>query len=234
MNPFDISIIQFFNQFVQTSWAIDKTVIAISINHLLKGAMLITPYWWLWFREENQEHNRRGIISILMSCFVAMFLARGLALTLPMRLRPIHTEGIGFNMPIGLDRSELEGWSAFPSDHAVLFFALAIGIYFMSKRIGIIALIYTFLMIALPRIYLGLHWPTDILVGAMLGILICYIGFREFPKFKPVKWITDLSYAKPEFFYPAFFLLCYQFADMFSTGRLLGLQAFKLAEFIFL
>lgn len=61
---------------------------------------------------------------------------------------------------------------SFPSGHAATSFAVATIIYkTMDKRYGILALILAFL-ISLSRLYLGVHYPTDILAGFFIGNLI--------------------------------------------------------------
>ena len=72
-------------------------------------------------------------------------------------------------MPYGMSTERLYGWSSFPSDHAILFMALAVAIFLASRRFGWLALTYTTLCIIGPRVYLGWHWPTDVLAGALLG-----------------------------------------------------------------
>lgn len=68
-----------------------------------------------------------------------------------------------------------ENGSSFPSSHAVFHFALAaVGIAY-SMEIGL-ALFVAALVIGLGRIAAAVHWPTDILVGAVLGILSGYIA----------------------------------------------------------
>jgi undecaprenyl-diphosphatase len=113
------------------------------------------------------------------------------------------------------------GWSSFPSDHAILFFSISTGLFFISKKIGLFAILYSTLAIMFPRIYLGLHYPTDILAGAVIGVVIASIGNRCFPESQVVRSIMAWSRAKPEFFYPSFFLLSYQVADMFDSSRAL-------------
>lgn len=60
---------------------------------------------------------------------------------------------------------------SFPSGHASSSFAAAWAIWRGgSKRFGALALILATL-IALSRLYVGVHYPTDVLAGAMVGIL---------------------------------------------------------------
>jgi len=61
-----------------------------------------------------------------------------------------------------------ESSSSFPSGHTSFYFALATGIYFINKKAGSWLLISAGL-IGLARIYTGVHWPLDIIAGAILG-----------------------------------------------------------------
>ena len=131
MNLFDTTIINFINQFSQLSWTTDSAITFISGNHLIKGGVLLIIFWWGWFRiNANQTYIQVHLVSTLFGCFIAMAIARTLALLLPFRFRPIHEEGLNFTSPYGMNITTLEGWSSFPSDHAVLFYALAAGMFY--------------------------------------------------------------------------------------------------------
>lgn len=64
--------------------------------------------------------------------------------------------------------------ASFPSGHAAFFFALSALICFYNKKTGIILLSVSFL-IGISRVFCGLHWPADILGGALVGILSALI-----------------------------------------------------------
>jgi len=233
MNYFDFQIITFINQFSQHSWIFDKLIAFLSYNNLLKGGILSTIIWWAWFNSEDRHsHKREHIISTLLSCIIAIALARAFALTLPFRLRPLQEEGLHFLLPFGMTTTVLEGWSSFPSDHAVLFFTLSTGLLFISRWVGTFSLSYSILFIGFPRVYLGLHYPTDIIAGAIIGITIALLGNIYLVKNILIQSITNWSYSKPNLFYPLFFLLTYQIADMFDNSRSLFNAGAKLIRYI--
>ena len=220
MNSFDVEILTVVNQFSQQSRIVDNVLVLFAYNYLLKGGVLVALLWSLWFKNDAlRSGNRQKIIALLLSCFAAIVLARILALTLPFRLRPIHEEFLSFLPPYGMTETVLEGWSAFPSDHAVLFFTLSTGLLFISKQIGLWALLYTALFIAFPRIYLGLHYPTDIIAGAIIGMAIALVGTISLGKIKRMQQIANWSHSKPHLFYPLFFLLTFQVACLFDGAR---------------
>lgn len=220
MNIFDSSVLDFVNHFSRLSWSLDLAVVFISGNDLLKGGVLLALFWWGWFKEcEIRPHVRMHLISTLFSCFLAMLLARVLALLLPFRFRPLHDEAVEFLAPYGMWPRTLEGWSSFPSDHAALFFALATGMFFISRKAGIFALVYTTLFIGLPRVYTGLHYPTDIIAGGLLGVTIALLCNLSVVNNKISRPVLLWSGSRPQLFYPLMFLLTSQIAELFSSSR---------------
>lgn len=61
------------------------------------------------------------------------------------------------------------GWS-FPSGHMAVFFALAMAIWFVNRKWSAWYFILAAAM-GVARIYVGVHWPLDIIVGAIVGIV---------------------------------------------------------------
>lgn len=74
-------------------------------------------------------------------------------------------------------------WS-FPSGHSAFFFAMATATYCYNKKWGIGFFIAVALM-NISRIVAGVHYPSDILGGAIIGIVVAYIVFYFAEKRRP-------------------------------------------------
>lgn len=71
--------------------------------------------------------------------------------------------------------------SSFPSGHSATSFACAYVLFKMNKKIGIPALIAAGL-IAFSRLYLCVHYPTDVLAGIVLGLICAEVVYIVFSK----------------------------------------------------
>lgn len=219
MNNFDHFIITYINQYSQHSAIFDVTLAFINSHNFIKSSLLVATLWWAWYKPERQQRARISITITLLSCFIAMFLAKVIEFTTPFRTRPLHEAALHFVIPFGVLPDTLDNFSSFPSDHAALFFALATGIFFVSKRVGIYAIIYSIIIILLPRIYFGLHYPTDIIAGALIGAITAISCNLYLTQSKLINSIMNFSVSKPAYFYPLFFLLSYQIVDLFADAR---------------
>lgn len=77
--------------------------------------------------------------------------------------------------------------SSFPSGHATMFFALAAAMFFLNRWLGIWFLAAA-VLVGLGRIFVGVHWPSDIIAGALLGV-ICALAIH---RLLPAKNFTKL------------------------------------------
>src|SRR3989338_6972595 len=66
-------------------------------------------------------------------------------------------------------------WS-FPSGHATFFFAIATAIYLYNKKWGTFFFIASILM-TVSRVIAGIHYPSDIIGGAFIGIAVALATF---------------------------------------------------------
>lgn len=120
-----------------------------------------------------RKTRRAGILSLLALlgslCITNFFLKNYVA-----RVRPYEVVN-GLNCLV----AKAKDWS-FPSGHASAAFASAVVIYKnRPKRLGVPCMILAFL-ISLSRLYVGIHYPSDVICGAIIGALIGLILFWLF------------------------------------------------------
>jgi undecaprenyl-diphosphatase len=64
---------------------------------------------------------------------------------------------------------------SFPSDHATVVGAVATGLLFVDRRLGFVAAVAAAMM-AFTRVYVGAHYPFDVLAGLALGAGVAMLG----------------------------------------------------------
>ena len=222
MNNFDYSILSALNGFSNHHPLFDEIIYFIGNNSFIKAGFIVAICCWEWFKNgEGLDKNRAGretILSALVASTLSILIARFAVLALPFRVRPIcdPTNGLHFYNPEGL---HWENWSSFPSDHAILFFTLTTCFFFISRAAGWITLLHSTFVVCLPRIYLGIHYPTDILAGAAIGVGIGLLASRGAIKSAvakvPLQWMV--KYPGP--YYAAFFLFMYEVSVLYNDAR---------------
>jgi membrane-associated phospholipid phosphatase len=98
---------------------------------------------------------------------------------------------VGVNQPIGNAVGEHRPYTAYPhaltlvdktsdfslpSDHAVMAGAVALGLFLVSRKFGLVAALAALLMAA-TRVYVGAHYPQDVIAGLALGAAVVGLGW---------------------------------------------------------
>ena len=133
---------------------------------------------WLWiaigaalllFGLKNKRWGRGGLL-VLLSLAVNALLCNGILKPLVGRTRPYALYGYDILIPPVGDPS-------FPSGHTAASFAAATALYAIDKRWGLAAYAFAALM-GFSRLYLGVHFPTDVVMGAIVGALAAKLVIR--------------------------------------------------------
>ncbi len=82
---------------------------------------------------------------------------------------------------------------------------------------------------SLVRIYLGFHYPTDILGGAYLALLVLLLA-RPLARLAPVLRFASLSIARQPLFYAVSFYVCFGVTTLFSDYREVVSPAAKMVK----
>lgn len=85
---------------------------------------------------------------------------------------------------------------SFPSNHAVIAGAAAVAIWRFHRGLGVLAMVNA-VVVAASRVYIGVHYPHDVVAGLLLGALVAWLGGRYglpvLERFGPAAWRTDRS-----------------------------------------
>ena len=121
--------------------------------------------------------RRRGAAAVELAAAVWAGLATLLAVAVNQPVAALVAEPRPYAVhPAALvlvDRSS--DWS-FPSDHSVMAGAAAVGLFLVSRRLGAVAAVAALLM-AITRVYVGAHFPLDVVAGLCLGGLVSGFGW---------------------------------------------------------
>lgn len=131
----------------------------------------------------SKKYRRYGfmIITALILCFLVGNLT---IKPIVARTRPFDATPLLGEMLIKLPTD-----FSFPSGHTMCSFASSIVIFNMNRRIGIFTLILSS-FIGFSRVYLYVHYPTDVFGGMVLGILVGIITIIIFKNFQERKGKT--------------------------------------------
>ena len=76
--------------------------------------------------------------------------------------------------------------NAFPSDHSILFFSVCFSIWLVRKKEGWVWLTVACL-VGVSRIWVGVHFPGDVLTGTLIGICAALFAYWIVPKLSLIK-----------------------------------------------
>jgi undecaprenyl-diphosphatase len=216
----DHPVVLWLNRFATRSALLDNVAHALTSLDLLQSAALVAGIWLVWF-DAPEPLARARVMAGVFAASLAALVSRGLELALPMHHpRPLVDAALPFVLPLKVDPAMWKDWSSFPSDTAALLFGLAMVITLIRPRIGFIAFAWA-LVVCSARVYEGLHYPTDILAGAGLGVaVVCILQHQAIHRFCfPVAQWAD---RRAGIFYAGAFIASYAVADTFEDILAIG------------
>lgn len=170
----EIIVFRYLNGLAGHGWFWDGVIVfTASYLQYELGALLVIASVW-------RARRLHLFIASFGAAIIARLAVKPLILLFAHRARPfVSLDGVR-NL-IGTDASE--NLQSFPSGHAIFFFALAMAIYRYDKRWGYVFFAGALLM-GIARIIGGIHWPSDILGGALIGILVGWLTVQLIPPFR--------------------------------------------------
>ncbi|NIY46139.1 undecaprenyl-diphosphate phosphatase [Cedecea colo] len=147
-------------------WAI-RLAIFIA-KDLINIVPLLIAILWLWGQRKQIAAQREMVIKTAMAIIISVSLSWVVGHLFP-HDRPF-VDGIGYNfLHHAADDS-------YPSDHGTVIFTFALAFWFWHRVWSGAVIFALACAIAWSRIYLGVHWPLDMLGGLLVGLCSCGIA----------------------------------------------------------
>lgn len=162
MLDIDFAILDFIRQYITCPFLDALAPIVTSLGNGGSFWILLTVIFLLL------PKTRKCGIAMALALLLDVLLCNAILKPLIARPRPFSLRDISLIVKMPTDHS-------FPSGHAAASFAAAGAMAFMKNRGRIPALILASL-IALSRLYLYVHYPSDVLGGMLLGLFCGYTG----------------------------------------------------------
>lgn len=162
-------------------------------DDIVKGALVLSALCWYWSTpSEHLQKRRELVIACIAGALFAAAVSRGMTKLVDWHLRPISLPGWSELLPVSSGWEDKGG--SFASDHAALAFGLVAGVFLISRWLGVVLALYVTLFVCFPRLYLGVHWLSDILGGMVFGVVSTgVLSMEPIRKTlgKPVLWLRE-------------------------------------------
>jgi membrane-associated phospholipid phosphatase len=149
----------------------------LASNPLFRGFPIFFALVALWFSGDCGKRRSRMMAGLLAVC-VATVLSVWFQLHVAVHTRPFLDPALHlntFNVPGGWDHP-----NSFPSDTATLFFGLSTVVLLENRLIGLFCFLWVAVIIGIPKVIFGWHYPSDILGSLILGPA-CVVFLNKLP-----------------------------------------------------
>ena len=171
LNAVDTDLFMLMNGFVGTAPFIDRVAQWVVSDYLMPIALALMLIF-MWFIDPDRELRVQRQLGVFVA-LASMALSNSVVFILNFfyfRPRPFVDNDVSLLFYEPTD-------SSFPSNAVAAVFGLAFGIWGVNRRLGYFALAAAILY-GLARVYAGVHYPLDILAGAVIAAPVTYLVFR--------------------------------------------------------
>lgn len=155
------------NKFARdTSW-LHGTMVFFAKYGIVLLAVALVAGWWMGRQADSPRRVALAVWGAL-GAVIALLIAQPIS-------HAVNEKRPFVAIPSALTLIKHGTDAGFPSDHATGAGAVAVALLFVSWRVGLFATVVA-LLIAFSRVYVGVHYPQDVLAGLGLGAAVACLG----------------------------------------------------------
>lgn len=177
VHQIDYAVFHFINHILNNPYFDKLFPFLRNAHNWIPLYIILTIYLVYKYKQESIKY----ILYIAIAFALADFISASILKPYFARLRPCHSTTLNAILVLG----HCGGKWSFPSTHASNHMAIALSIVlvkiFPQKWINILWILWA-ISIGFAQIYVGVHYPSDILAGFVLGVAIAFFNYKfSFP-----------------------------------------------------
>ncbi|PEW14409.1 MULTISPECIES: undecaprenyl-diphosphatase [Bacillus cereus group] len=178
-SQFNIDIFRAINDLGKQYSFLNSAMIFLAEYMVYILGLIIIAYWFNWSRK-----SRMMVIQAMVAFVIAEMIGK-IAGKFHLNYQPFAVlPDVNKLVDHAVDNS-------FPSDHTILFFSICFSCSLVRKKTGWLWLILAF-CVAISRIWVGVHYPFDVVIGALIGCVSALFSYWLVPKCSFIKQMLTL------------------------------------------
>lgn len=183
-SQFNIDIFRAINDLGKQYSFLNPAIVFLAEYMVYILALIILTYWFIGSRK-----SRMMVIQAMVAFVIAEVIGK-IAGKFHLNYQPFAVlPDVNKLVDHAVDNS-------FPSDHTILFFSICFSFWLVRKKTGWLWLILA-LCVAISRIWVGVHYPFDVAVGALIGCISAVFSHWLVPKLSFIRQLLT-QYEKVE------------------------------------
>ncbi|EMY5505504.1 undecaprenyl-diphosphatase [Bacillus sp. FSL L8-0642] len=170
-------VFQWFNSFAGSSKLLDTLMVAITNSAAYVAILFMFILWFNNGKKENAIIKQYTVLYTTLSVIITL-LVNVLIHEVYYHPRPFVSHDVHQLVPHAAD-------SSFVSDHSVLVFFIAFVFLLRGEKLKYVALIWA-VLVGVSRMYVGVHYPLDILGAAFLTFITSGLVVQSTRMFEPI------------------------------------------------
>ncbi|QIG51847.1 phosphatase PAP2 family protein [Nordella sp. HKS 07] len=165
----DTQLLLFLNSFLGSNDLYNRLLWdAIGGNALVRGFPIFFPLIALWFSGDCKKRRGRMLAGLLATS-IATLVTVWLQHHFTPHIRPLLDPALHLHIADPQWAGVFDRQGSFPSDSCTLYFSLAAIIFSENRLVGCFCFIWVLVMVGVPRVVFGWHYPSDIAGSLVLG-----------------------------------------------------------------